>query len=160
MQSGLPADAASLRETGSVDKDTPRGPVSHGIVELAAVQCIVSLLLSLMAQRVCTLVLSSFSICTTQGGIKKFVCILQYLPAIQVCSSPLLHTHTFLLTRIAHLHFTLERAWTDLVISTLHAMARQKWALKVCVCVCLQGSLVLHCLVFPAAGSSVGRVLP
>jgi hypothetical protein len=56
----------------------------------------------------------------------------KYLPAIQTCSSPLLHTHTYLLTRIAHLHFTLERAWTvsDLVISTLHAMARQKRALK------------------------------
>ena len=26
MQSGLPADAASLRETGSVDRYTPRGP--------------------------------------------------------------------------------------------------------------------------------------
>ena len=30
--SGLPADAASLRETGSVDWYTPRGPVSHRIV--------------------------------------------------------------------------------------------------------------------------------
>ena len=28
VQSGLPADAASLRETGSVDRYTPRGPVS------------------------------------------------------------------------------------------------------------------------------------
>ena len=40
MQSGLPADAASLRETGSVDRYTPRGPVS----QLAAVQCLVSLI--------------------------------------------------------------------------------------------------------------------
>ena len=50
MQSGLPADAASLRETGSVDRYTLRGPVS------AAVQCLVSLILilSLMAPRVCT----------------------------------------------------------------------------------------------------------
>ena len=60
MQSGLPADAASLRETGSVDRYTLRGPVS------AAVQCLVSLvliilMLSLMAPRVCTLVLSSYS---------------------------------------------------------------------------------------------------
>ena len=31
MQSGLPADAASLRETGSVDMYTPRGPVSRGL---------------------------------------------------------------------------------------------------------------------------------
>ena len=56
MQSGLPADAASLRETGSVDRYTPRGPVSVP----SAVQCLVSLILSLMAPRVCTLVLSSF----------------------------------------------------------------------------------------------------
>ena len=57
MQSGLPADAASLRETGSVDRYTLCGPVS------AAVQCLVSLILilSLMAPRVCTLVLSSCS---------------------------------------------------------------------------------------------------
>ena len=55
MLSGLPADAASLRETGSVDRYTPRGPVSV----LSAVQCLVSLILSLMAPRVCTLVLSS-----------------------------------------------------------------------------------------------------
>ena len=60
MQSGLPADAASLRETGSVDRYTPRGPVSHRIVEVAAVQCLVSLILSLMVPRVCTLVLSSY----------------------------------------------------------------------------------------------------
>ena len=55
MQSGLPADAAGLRETGSVDRYTLRGPVS------AAVQCLVSLMLmlSLMAPRVCILVLSS-----------------------------------------------------------------------------------------------------
>ena len=54
MQSVLPADAASLRETASVDRYTLRGPVS------AAVQCLVSLILilSLMAPRVCTLVLS------------------------------------------------------------------------------------------------------
>ena len=32
VQSGLPADAASLRETGSVDRYTPRGPVSHRIL--------------------------------------------------------------------------------------------------------------------------------
>ena len=29
MQSGLPADAASLRETGSIDRYTLRGPLSH-----------------------------------------------------------------------------------------------------------------------------------
>ena len=61
VQSGLPAHAASLRETGSVDRYTPRGPVSH-----RAVQCLVSLILSLMAPRVCTLVLSSCS------GIRPF----------------------------------------------------------------------------------------
>ena len=32
LQSGLLADAASLRETCSVDRYTPRGPVSHRIV--------------------------------------------------------------------------------------------------------------------------------
>ena len=32
MQSGLLADAGSLRETGSVDRYTPRGSVSHQIV--------------------------------------------------------------------------------------------------------------------------------
>ena len=48
-----PADVASLRETGSVDRYTPRGPVS-------AVLSHSLLMLSLMAPRVCTLVLSSF----------------------------------------------------------------------------------------------------
>ena len=32
VQSGLPADADSLRETGSVYRYTPRGPMSHRIV--------------------------------------------------------------------------------------------------------------------------------
>ena len=64
MQSGLPADAASLRETGSVDRYTPRGPVS----QLAAVQCLVSLILSLMAPRICTLVLSSLKYLSYVGG--------------------------------------------------------------------------------------------
>ena len=59
MQSGLPADAASLRETGSVDRYTPRQPVNS--IAGCAVQCLVSLILSLMAPRVCTLVLSSWS---------------------------------------------------------------------------------------------------
>ena len=66
VQSGLPADAASLRETGSVDRYTPRGPVSHRIV---AVQCLVSLILSLMAPRVCTLVLSSIQYKVSGGTI-------------------------------------------------------------------------------------------
>ena len=46
-------NAASLRETGSVARYTPRG--------LAAMQCVVSML-SLMAPRVCTLVLSSIKL--------------------------------------------------------------------------------------------------
>ena len=47
MQSGLPADAASQRETGSVDRYTPRGPVSHRIVYIAsfgAVSCLINTL--------------------------------------------------------------------------------------------------------------------
>ena len=60
MQSGLPADAASLRETGSVDRYTLRGPVS------AAVQCLVSLIL-ILSPRVCTLVLSILYICMGVG---------------------------------------------------------------------------------------------
>ena len=51
MCSPVPANAASLRETGSVARYTPRG--------LAATQCVLSML-SLMAPRVCTLVLSSY----------------------------------------------------------------------------------------------------
>ena len=67
VQSGLPADAASLRETGSVDRYTPRGPVS----QLAAVQCLVSLILSLMAPRVCTLVLSICHMWVANNSRKK-----------------------------------------------------------------------------------------
>ena len=63
MQSGLPADAASLRETGSVDRQVytawARVP-SNSIASCGAVSTLVSLILSLMAPRVCTLVLSSF----------------------------------------------------------------------------------------------------
>ena len=46
MQSGLPADAASQRETGSVDRYTPRGPVSHRIVlaSCGAVSCLINTL--------------------------------------------------------------------------------------------------------------------
>ena len=36
MQSGLAADAANLRETGSVYRYTPRGPVPHRIVYIAS----------------------------------------------------------------------------------------------------------------------------
>ena len=39
----LPADAASLRETGSADRYTPRGPVAHRIYSIAsfdAMRCI------------------------------------------------------------------------------------------------------------------------
>ena len=58
---------------------------------------------------------------------------LQYLPAIQAGSSPLLHTHTFLLARLSHLLFELGRAWSvsELTINTLHCMARQIKQLKV-----------------------------
>ena len=61
------------------------------------------------------------------------VCSLQYLPAIQAGSSPLLHTHTFLLARLSHLLFELGRAWSvsELTINTLHCMARQIKQLKV-----------------------------
>ena len=50
-----------------------------------------------------------------------------YMAGIQTCSSPLLHTRTFLLVRVAHLLFVLERAWSvsELAISTLHCMARE-----------------------------------
>ena len=47
VQFGLPADAASLRETGSVHRYTPRGPVSHRIVYIAscgAVSCLINTL--------------------------------------------------------------------------------------------------------------------
>ena len=44
MQSGLPADAASLRETGSVDRYTPRGPVSNSIASCGAVSCLINAL--------------------------------------------------------------------------------------------------------------------
>ena len=45
MQSGLPADAASLRETGSVDGYTPRGPVAHRIVaSCGAMSCLMNTL--------------------------------------------------------------------------------------------------------------------
>ena len=58
---------------------------------------------------------------------------LQYLPTIQAGSSPLLHTHTFLLARLSHLLFELGRAWSvsELTINTLHCMARQIKQLKV-----------------------------
>lgn len=57
----------------------------------------------------------------------------QYLAGIHHCSSPLLHTRTFLLARVAHLLFVLERAWSvsELAISTLHCMAREIKMLKV-----------------------------
>lgn len=57
----------------------------------------------------------------------------QYLAGIHTCSSPLLHTRTFLLVRVAHLLFVLERAWSvsELAISTLHCMAREIKMLKV-----------------------------
>lgn len=56
-----------------------------------------------------------------------------YLAGIHHCSSPLLHTRTFLLSRVAHLLFVLERAWSvsELAISTLHCMAREIKTLKV-----------------------------
>jgi len=56
----------------------------------------------------------------------------RYLPVIQAGSSPLLHIHTFLLGRISHLLFELQRAWTvsELTIETLHCMARQIKLLK------------------------------
>ena len=62
----------------------------------------------------------------------------RYLREIRECSSPLLHVRTFFLARIAHLLFQLERAWnvSELVISTLHCMAREIKMLKVCVCGC------------------------
>ena len=44
MQSGLPADAASLRETGSVDRYTPRGSVSNSIASCGAVSCLINTL--------------------------------------------------------------------------------------------------------------------
>ena len=57
----------------------------------------------------------------------------QYLSEIRSCSSPLLHTRTFLLVRVAHLLFLLERAWSvsELVINTLHCMAREIKMLRV-----------------------------
>ena len=57
----------------------------------------------------------------------------QYLREIQMLKSPLLHTRTFLLARISHLHFLQGRAWTvsELCISTLHTMAREINTLKV-----------------------------
>ena len=72
-----------------------------------------------------------------------YVCVcvcVQYLPLIQEGRSPLLHTHTFLLTRLSHLHFCLERAWTvsDLAIATLHAMARQMRTLQVSMCMLMR----------------------
>lgn len=57
----------------------------------------------------------------------------RYMQGIRTCSSPLLHTRTFLLVRVAHLLYVLERAWSvsELVISTLHCMAREIKMLKV-----------------------------
>ena len=46
MQSGLPADAASLRETGSVDRYTPawaRVP-SNSVASCGAVSCLINTL--------------------------------------------------------------------------------------------------------------------
>ena len=40
VQSGLPAGVASLRETGSVDRYTPRGPVSQ-LAAAKYIHCIV-----------------------------------------------------------------------------------------------------------------------
>lgn len=59
----------------------------------------------------------------------------RYLHSVRECSS-LLHIRTFFLGRVAHLLFQLERAWTvsELVISTLHCMAREIKMLKVCFC--------------------------
>ena len=62
VQSGLPADAASLRETGSVDRLHRVSPWPiKSCIGCGAVSCEVSclIMLSLMAPRVCTLVLSS-----------------------------------------------------------------------------------------------------
>ena len=46
MQSGLPADAASLRETGSIDRYSPRGPrvPSNSIASCGAVSCLINTL--------------------------------------------------------------------------------------------------------------------
>ena len=56
-----------------------------------------------------------------------------YLQGVRECSSPLLHTRTFLLVRVANLLFLLERAWSvsELAINTLHCMAREIHMLKV-----------------------------
>ena len=57
----------------------------------------------------------------------------RYLADIRKCLSPLLHTRTFLLVRVSHLLFVLDRAWSvsEEVISTLHSMAREIKVLKV-----------------------------
>ncbi len=57
----------------------------------------------------------------------------QYLAGVRSCSSPLLHVRTFFLSRLSHLLFTLGRAWSvsELVISTLHCMAREITTLQV-----------------------------
>ena len=47
MQSGLPADAVSLRETGSVDRYTPRTSArvpSNSIASCGAVSCLINTL--------------------------------------------------------------------------------------------------------------------
>ena len=56
-----------------------------------------------------------------------------YLAGVRSASSPLLHVRTFFLARLAHLLFALGRAWSvsELVISTLHCMAREITTLKV-----------------------------
>ncbi|XP_064397109.1 trafficking protein particle complex subunit 10-like [Halichondria panicea] len=58
----------------------------------------------------------------------------QYLAGVRSCSSPLLHVRTFFLSRLSHLLFTLGRAWSvsELVISTLHCMAREITTLQLC----------------------------
>lgn len=57
----------------------------------------------------------------------------RYLADVRACSSPLLHVRTFFLSRLSHLLFALGRAWSvsELVISTLHCMAREIATLKV-----------------------------
>ncbi len=58
----------------------------------------------------------------------------RYLSDIRSCSSPLLHTRTFLLVRVSQLLFVLDRAWSvsEEVIIALHSMAREIKLLKVC----------------------------
>ncbi len=59
--------------------------------------------------------------------------LVQYLAPVLSGTSALLHTRTFLLVRISHLLFLVDRAWTvsELSIATLHCMAREIKLLKV-----------------------------